>query len=84
MTLGDSLVNSVLIVCTVSREGRQGTGELVEQRSNSRDIVALFLGQLDRDDFAALAIEADMQFTPKSTARRSVLFNRSFAGPAKL
>jgi hypothetical protein len=60
MTLGDRLVNSVLIVCTVSREGRQGTGELVEQRGSSCGIVALFLGQLDGDDFAALAIEADM------------------------
>src|SRR5271163_1610393 len=30
MTLGDSLVNSVLIVRAVSREGRQGIDELVE------------------------------------------------------
>jgi hypothetical protein len=41
MTLGDRLVNSVLIVCTVSREGRQGTGELVEQRGSLRGIIAL-------------------------------------------
>jgi hypothetical protein len=54
MTLGDSLVNSVLIVRAVSREGRQGIGELVQQRVSSRGIVALFLGQLDRDNFAAL------------------------------
>ena len=32
MTLGNSLVNAVLIVRAVSREGRQGIGELVEQR----------------------------------------------------
>jgi hypothetical protein len=73
-----------LIICTVSREGRQGTGELVEQRGRSRGVIALFLGRLDRDDFATLAIEADMQFTPSSAARRSVLFNQPFAGPAKL
>ena len=40
MTLGDSLVNSVLIVRAVSREGRQGIGELVEQRGSSRSVVA--------------------------------------------
>ena len=84
MTLGNRLVNSVLIVCTISREGRQGTGELVEQRGRSRGIVALFPGQLDRDEFAALGIEADMQFTPASAAGRAVLFNQPFAGPAKL
>ena len=55
MTLGDSLVNAVLIVRAVSREGRQGIGELVEQRGSPRAVVALFLGQLDRDNFAALA-----------------------------
>jgi hypothetical protein len=68
----DSLVNSVLIVRAVSREGRQGIGELVEQRVTSRSAVALFLGQLDSDDFAALAIDANMQFAPRSAAGRTV------------
>src|SRR5271156_2321256 len=79
MTLGNSLVSAVLIVRAVSREGRQGIYELVEQRVSSRGVVALFLGQLDRDNFAALAIDADMQFTPRSAAGRAVLFNQPFA-----
>ena len=84
MTLGNSLVNAVLIVRAVSREGRQGIGELVEQRGSPPAVVALFLGQLDRDDFAALAIDADMQFTPRSAAGHAVLFNQPFAGPTEL
>ena len=84
MTLGNSLVNSVLIVRAVSREGRQGIDELVEQRVSSRGVVALCLGQLDRDNFAALAIDADMQFTPRSAAGRAMFFNQPFAGPAEL
>ena len=84
MTLGDSLVNSVLIVGAVSREGRDGIGDLVEQRASPRGVIDLFLGQLDRDDFAALAIDADMQFTPGSAAGRAVLFNQPFAGSAEL
>jgi hypothetical protein len=75
MTLGNRLINSVLIVCTVSRERRDGIGDLVEQRSSSRGVIALFPGQLDRDDFAALGIDAEMQLTPGSAARRAVLFN---------
>jgi hypothetical protein len=84
MTLGDRLVNSVLIVRAVTYEGRQGIGELVEQRGSSRGGVALFLGQLDRDNFATLAIDADMQFAPRSAAARPRLFNQPFASPAKL
>jgi hypothetical protein len=84
MTLGDSLVNAVLIVRAVSREGRQGIGELVEQRVNPRSVIAFFLGQLDRDDFAALAIDTDMQFAPGPAAGRAVLFNQPFAGAAEL
>ena len=78
--LGDRLVNSVLIVCTVSRERRDGIGDLVEQRARPRGIIDLLLGQLDRDDFAALGIDAEMQLTPGSAARRAVLFNQPFTG----
>jgi hypothetical protein len=46
MTLGDSLVNSVLIVRAVSREGRQGIGELVEQRGSPRGVVALLVSSI--------------------------------------
>ena len=84
MTLGDRLVNAVLIVGTVSRERRDGIGDLVEQCARPRGVIDLFTGQLNRDDFAAFGIDADMQLTPGSAAGRAVLFNQSFAGPAKL
>jgi hypothetical protein len=48
MTLGDRRVNAVLIVCTVSRERRDGIGDRVEQRGSSRGIVALFAVYLRR------------------------------------
>ena len=84
MTLGDRLVNSVLIVCTVSRERRDGIGDLVEQRARPRGVIDLFSGQLNREDFAALGIDAEMQFTPGSAARRAVLFNQPFTGSTEL
>ena len=62
--LGGALVHFVLIVGTVSRERRDGIGDLVEQRARPRGIIDLFPGQLNRDDFAALGIDAEMQLTP--------------------
>jgi hypothetical protein len=84
MTLGNRLVNAVLIVGTVSRERRDGISELVEQRGRSRGVIAFFPGQLNREDFAALAIDAEMQLTPGSAARRAVLFNQPFTGATEL
>ena len=42
MTLGDSLVHPVLIVGTVSLDGRERIGDLVGQRASPRAIVDLF------------------------------------------
>ena len=82
--LGDALVHFVLIVGTVSRERRDGIGDLAEQRARPRGVIDLFPGQLNREDFAAFGIDANMQLTPGSAAGCAVLFNQSFAGPAKL
>src|ERR1700740_2494915 len=84
MTLSDRLVNAVLIVGTVSREGPQGTGDLVEQRPRPRRVIDLFPGQLNREDLAALGIDAEMQLTPGSAAGRAVLFNQPFTGATEL
>ena len=84
ITLGDRLADLVLIVGAVSGEGRNGIGELVEQCGSPRGIVDIFLGQRDRNDLAALGIDADMQLAPRSAAGRSMLFNQPFAGPAEL
>ena len=82
--LGDALVHFVLIIGTVSRERRDGIGDLVEQCARPRGVIDLFPGQLDREDFAALGIDADMQLTPGSAARRAVLFNQPFTGSTEL
>src|ERR1700756_6039153 len=58
MTLSDALVHFVLIVGTVSRERRDGIGDLVEQRARPRGVIDLFPGQLNRENFTALGIEA--------------------------
>jgi hypothetical protein len=76
MTLVDSFVHPCLIAATVRRERRDGMGDLVEQRAGSRAIVALAAAHPDRDDFAALTIEADMQFAPRATAGRVMLLNQ--------
>src|SRR6201987_3823182 len=84
MMLSDRLVNAVLIVGTVGRERRDGISDLVEQRPRPRGVIDLFPGQLDREDFAALGIAAEMQLTPGSAARRAVLFNQPFTGATEL
>jgi len=41
-------------------------------------------GQLDSDDFAAIGIDAEVQFTPGSASGRAMLFDKLFAGPIEL
>ena len=84
MMLSDRLVNAVLIVGPVSRERRDGIGDLVEQRARPRGVIDLLSGQLNRKDFAALGIDAEMQLTPGSAAGRAMLFNQPFTGAAEL
>jgi len=82
--LGDTLVHFVLIVGTLSRERRDGIGDLVEQRARPRSVIDLFPGQFNREDFAVLGIDAEMQLTPGSAARRAVLLNQPFTGSTEL
>jgi hypothetical protein len=50
--------------------------DLLKRRAGPRAIVALVVAHPDRDDFAALTIEADMQFAPRATAGRAMLLNQ--------
>jgi len=84
MTLSDSLVHPVLIVGTVSREGGEGIGKLVEKRVSRRAVVDFFPGQLDRNDFGTIGIDAEVQFTPGSAPGGAMLFDQPFAGPPSL
>ena len=80
MTLRNGLIHSVLIVGSVSRERRDGIGDLIEQRARSRGVITVFLGQFNRDNFTASGIDAYMQLTPGPPTRRAVLFNQPFTG----
>ena len=59
-------------------------GLALRQTEGPRGVIDLFLGQLNREDFAALGIDAEMQLTPGSAAGRAVLFNQLFTGSTEL
>ena len=42
------------------------------------------LTEINREDFAVLGIDAEMQLTPGSAARRAVLLNQPFTGSTEL
>src|ERR1700680_3379100 len=71
MTLCDCLIHSVLIVGSISRERRDRIGDLVENITSPRGVIDVFLGQFNCDDLTAPGIDAYMQLTPGSTARRA-------------
>ncbi len=81
---GDGLVNPVLIVIAVGGEGGNGIGNLTEQPANHRGIVDFLPGHLDRDDLAAIGIDANVQLASGPAAGRAVLFDRPFVGSAEL
>jgi hypothetical protein len=81
--LGNRLVDPILIVGAVSREGCDRVSNLVEQLIRQRRVIDLFLGEFDRDDLAALSIDADVQLAPGSAARGAVLFDQPLPGSAK-
>jgi hypothetical protein len=64
MTLGDGLIHSVLIIGSVRRERCDWIADLVEQCASSRGVIDVFVRQLDRDNFTASGVDADMQLTP--------------------
>ena len=80
MAICDCLTHSVLIVGSISRERRDGVGDLVEKRTGPRGVIDVFFGQFDGDDLTAPGIDAYMQLTPGPPTRRAVLFNQPFTG----
>ena len=67
--LTNRLVDPILIVGAVSREGCDRVGDLIEQRTGQRGVIALFSGQLNGNNLATLGINADVQLAPGSTTR---------------
>ena len=82
MKFSDGLIHSVLIVGSISRERRDGIGDLVEKRIGPRRVIDVFFGQFDGDDLTAPGIDAYMQLTPGPSAGRAMLFNQPFTCPA--
>ena len=58
--LANRLVNPILIVGAVSHEGCDWVSDLVELLTGQRGVIDLFLREFDRDDLAALSIDADV------------------------
>src|SRR6478735_1863814 len=83
MTLGNRLINPVLIIGSVRRERNDWVTDLVEQYTSQSGVIDVFVRQLNRDNFAASGIDAYMQLTPGSPTRRTVLLNQPFTGAAE-
>ena len=57
---------------------------MVEKCVSPRAVVDFFPGQLDRNDFGTIGIDAEVQFTPGSAPGGAMLFDQPFAGPTEL
>ena len=84
MAFGDSVVDLVLIIGTVAGERGERIAELVKKRPGPRAVVNFLLRQLNGDDLAAVAIDADMQLAPGAPSGGAVLLDQPFAGAAQL
>ena len=76
-------VDVVSVVCAVTGEGRDGTSDLVEQRTDLRAIVDVIGGQRGRHDLARVAVHAEMQLLPGPARPRAMFFDQPFAGTAQ-
>src|SRR5271157_32457 len=49
-----------------------------------RGVIDVFVGQIKRDDLAAVCVKTNMQFAPGAAFRSSMFFEQPFAGSAQL
>ena len=70
---GDSCIAAVLIIGAVAGERSERIGELVEKRPSPETVVNVSSCQLNGDDLAAVAIDAEMQLAPGSPSGSAVL-----------
>ena len=62
---GDSVISAI------GHEGRWSDIQLLQQRLDMRGVIDILVGQIGRDDFTAVGIDAYMQFARQ--ARRLVV-----------
>src|SRR5271167_2569657 len=48
-----------------------------------RGVIDVFVGQIKRDDLAAVCVKTNMQFAPGAAFRSSMFFEQPFAGSAQ-
>jgi hypothetical protein len=60
MACGDSGIDLVLIIGAIAGERGERIGELIEKRPGPRAVVDVSPRQLDGDDLAAVAIDAEV------------------------
>lgn len=48
-----------------------------------RGVIDVFVGQIKRDDLAAICVKTNMQFAPGAAFRSSMFFEQPFAGSAQ-
>src|SRR5271157_2843984 len=76
VTLGDFIVDIVLIERAVTDEGYDWTRHLVEQSADLRAIVVITGRQPDRHDLTGVGVHAAMQLSPGPACPRAMLASR--------
>ena len=78
-----SIVHGGSVISAVGHEGSWGSIQLLEQRLDLGGVINVFGGQIGRDDFTAISVDANMQFAPRATFRCSMFLKQPFARTAQ-
>jgi len=80
MAFADGIVDTRLIVGSITGERREWAGDLVEQRIDLRAIINITAGQLQGEDLSGLSIDTDVQLSPGPAFLGAVLLDQPLAG----
>jgi hypothetical protein len=75
------VIHVVSVERAVAGEGRDRTGDLVEQRTDLRAIIDVWGSQFGGDDFAGVGVNAEVQFPPGPARPRAMLLDQPSPGP---
>jgi hypothetical protein len=62
MTLGDSVIDALLIICTVTGERGDSRVDLLEQGTDLGGVIRIRAGQRRRDNLASVGVSALANF----------------------
>ena len=79
----DGVVNCDPIISAIGHEGSWRFIQLLQQGFDMRGVINVLVGQIGRDDFAAIGVDAYMQFAPGAALCCAVLFKQPFARAAQ-